>query len=60
MNFDKCTSGGEDIPRHSDDEGREMYWNMTAEPLGDIICTDNAGKIYRYPANKTMVYGSCD
>jgi hypothetical protein len=62
MDFDKCTSGGINIPRHTDGEGRETYWNMTEEPDEDILCVKD-GRFYLYPATITdsrgFVWGDC-
>lgn len=63
MGFTVCTSDGIDIPRHSDGDGRETYWNMNREPVGDIVCVKD-GKSYLYPATKVddrgFVWGKCD
>ena len=58
MDFDECTTGKVSIPYHGSDEGRVIYWNISEEPTGDIVCTKN-GKTYRYKANRTMVNGRC-
>ena len=58
MGFDSCSVGTVNIPRHSDDNGRETYWNMTKEPVGDITCK-KGGKSYKYKASKTVEYGKC-
>jgi len=58
--FDKCSAGSTDIPYHGKDNGRIIYWNMFEVPVGDIICTDGAGKLYYYKADKEIVYGKCD
>ena len=57
MDFDKCSAGEINLPRH-DDDGREGYWNMTAEPAGDIVCTKD-GKSYRYKSGEKMFEGKC-
>jgi hypothetical protein len=59
MNFDKCSSNIVEIPRHSDDNGRETYWSMASAPVGDIVCKKD-GKSYRYPASKLMTKGNCN
>lgn len=59
MGFDSCKVGDVTIPKHSDDEGRETYWNMSAEPAGDIVCK-KGGDTYKYPADSTIVMGDCD
>lgn len=59
MNFSSCKTGKVKIPRHDSDKGRETYWNMKQEPVGDIICVKN-GKSYKYKANKKVLYGKCD
>lgn len=58
MNFDRCVVGNVVIPRHGDDNGRENYWNMFEEPVGDIVCT-KGGNTYTYPAHSTLVWGGC-
>jgi hypothetical protein len=62
MEFDRCTSDGVTIPFHGFDEGRELYWNMGAEPKGDITCT-KGDKTYVYPAStpdaRGFVWGKC-
>jgi len=58
MNFDSCSVGDVNIPRHGNDKGRESYWNMTEVPRGDIVCVKN-GKSYKYKANKTITNGKC-
>jgi hypothetical protein len=56
--FDRCTAGGVTIPFHGYDTGRVIYWNMFAEPKGDIVCT-KGGKTYRYPAERKVQFGRC-
>ena len=58
IKFDKCTSGGVNIPFHGHDTGRVVYWNMSKEPEGDILC-EKDGRVYKYRADKTIVYGDC-
>jgi hypothetical protein len=62
MDFDQCVSGGVEIPRHKDGDGRETYWAMDKEPDDDIRCTKD-GKTYLYPATITdsrgFVWGKC-
>jgi hypothetical protein len=58
MGFEECLAGDIILPRH-DDDGREGYWNMTAVPAGDIVCTKD-GKSYRYKSGEKMLEGKCD
>jgi hypothetical protein len=62
MTFDSCSVGDVKIPLHGLDEGREIYWNMTEEPTGDIKC-EKDGKTYLYPAStpdsRGFVWGKC-
>ena len=58
MDFDKCSVGDIVLPRH-DDDGREGYWNMTAEPVGDIVCIKD-GTSYRYRSGEKILEGKCD
>ena len=58
MNFDECSVGNVDIPYHGSDDGRVIYWNISEEPAGDIICVKNK-KSYKYKADSMMVDGDC-
>ena len=55
MDFEKCSAGDTVLARH-DDDGREGYWKMTAEPAGDIVCTKD-GTSYRYKSGEKMFEG---
>ena len=56
--FDSCTAGDVNIPYHGRDKDRLAFWNMNKYREGDIVC-EKDGEEYRYPANKTLVYGDC-
>ncbi len=58
MSFESCTCDGVSIPYHGYDTGREIYWNMAAEPVGDIVCL-KGGVTYRYKAVDDVDYGDC-
>ena len=58
MDFDRCVADGVSIPYHGTDDGREIYWNMSFEPKGTIICTKD-GNGYYYKADSTFVTGDC-
>ncbi len=59
IGYETCSVGSVKIPRHSSDGGRETYWNMKEEPVGDIVCV-KSGKSYKYKAKKTVEYGKCN
>ena len=58
MMFDECSVGDVDIPFHGHDNDRIIYWNMTEEPSGDILCI-KGNKGYVFPAGDVIVYGEC-
>lgn len=58
IKFDSCSAGGVDIPFHGHDTGRIVYYNVSKEPEGDIVCK-KGDRVYKYRADKTIVYGDC-